>query len=190
MYDMHSLLRSPRPRARALWLLAVALAAVGCSQLSPASGSAEPSASPAPVTFRSERYGYSIDHPPEWEVLECPGEFSLSALRPRHPGTDTIGTPESHKFDILDGIVVVGARELAAGESLEEFTDEASAATACGPHGSGTTTLAGEPADLRKFECGGTWWHQVTAVHDGRGYMVWVTRPLRDAFLAGFAFTD
>lgn len=60
----------------------------------------------------------------------------------------------------------------------------------CGPHGRDTTTLAGEPAELRKFECGGTRWHQITALHGGRGYLVWVTRPFEGDVLAGFAFTD
>ena len=124
------------------------------------------------------------------EALEKPGEFHLAALRTRHPGTDTIGSPESHEFDSNRGLVVIGARELADGESLADFTEEASAATRCGPHGSDTTTLDGEAAELRKFECGGTFWHQFTAVHDGRGYLVWGTRPLRDDFLESFAFTD
>ena len=166
----------------------------GCAQMpaasEPPAATAEPSPSPAPVTLTSQRYGYSISHPADLEVLERPGEFRLTALRPRHPGTDTIGTPESHKFDNNDGIVVIGARELAAGESLEDFTTEASEATRCGPHGRDTTTLDGEAAEVRKFECGGTFWHQFTAVHDGRGYLVWVTRPLRDDFLESFAFTD
>jgi hypothetical protein len=181
-------------RARYITALAVALIAAACSAApaasDPATASPEPSASPALVSFASERFGYSIRHPGDWDVLERPGEFELTALRPRHPGTDTLGTPDSHKFDILDGIVVVGARELAEGETLDDFTTEASAATRCGPHGRGTTTLDGEPADLRKFECGGTRWVQVTAEHDGRGYLVWVTRPLKEDFLTGFAFTD
>ena len=179
---------------RALALLAVALTVIGCSQLSaappPSTASPAPTATPAPVTFTSLRHGYSISHPAAWEVLERPGEIHLATLRPRHPGTDTIGTPESHKFDSNDGIVVIGARELLAGESLDDFTTEASAATRCGPHGQDTATLGGEPAEVRKFECGGTFWHQFTAVHDGRGYLVWVTRPLRDGFLESFVFTD
>ncbi len=174
--------------------LAAAFAVAGCAQLSvapqPSTASPEPTATPAPVTFASQRHGYSISHPAGWEVLERPGEFHLAALRPRHPGTDTIGTPESHKFDSNRGLVVIGARELVGGESLADFTDEASAATRCGPHGSDTAILGGEPAELRKFECGGTFWHQFTAVHGGRGYLVWVTRPLRASFLESFAFTD
>lgn len=153
-------------------------------------GSVEPSASPAWVTFSSERYGYSILHPAGWEVLERGGEFRLTALRPRHPGTDTLGPPESHKLDLKKGIVVIGARDLGPDESLEEFTTEASSATQCGPHGRDTTSLAGEPAELRKFECGGIFWHQVTALHGGRGYLVWVTRPLTTDFLESFSFTD
>ena len=186
--------RSFAAKMRAFAVLGVALIVVGCSQPSaapePPAATIDPSASPSPVTFTSQRHGYSISHPAGWEALERPGEFHLAALRPRHPGTDTIGTPESHKFDSNDGIVVIGARELLDGESLEDFTTQASAATRCGPHGHDTATLGGEPADVRKFECGGTFWHQFTAVHEGRGYLVWVTRPLRDSFLESFAFTD
>ncbi len=185
---------SPPFSLRAIAPLAVALIVAGCSPLPVASrapaASPEPSASPAPVTFTSLRHGYSISHPAGWEALERPGEFQLAALRPRHPGTDTIGTPESHKFDTNDGIVVIGARQLADGESLDEFTTEASQATRCRPHGRDAATLDGEAAEVRKFECGGTFWHQFTAVHGGRGYLVWVTRPLRDDFLESFTFTD
>ncbi len=178
---------------RAIAPLALVLIMGACAQLSAAPqppASPEPTATPPPVTFTSERHGYSISHPAGWEALERSGEFRLAALRPRHPGTDTIGAPESHKFDNNDGIVVIGARELIASETLEDFTTEASAATRCGPHGRDTATLDGEPAEVRKFECGGTFWHQFTAVHDGRGYLIWVTRPLRDDFLVTFAFTD
>ncbi len=150
----------------------------------------QPSPSPAWVTYSSERYDYSIRHPEDMEMLERPGQLQLAALRPRHPGTDTLGTASSHKFDVNDGLVVIGARELQPGESLEEFTDAASAATRCGPHGFDTTTLDGEPAELRKFECGGTRWHQITALHGGRAYLVWVTRPLTSEILDGFTFTD
>lgn len=177
----------------ALSLLAMLVVVTACARpgatVDP-TGSADPSASAELVTFVSERYGYAIQHPAGWEMLERPGEFSLTALRPRHPGSDTLGTPESHEFDILDGIVVIGARDLVEGETLDAFTEEASAATRCGPHGRDTATLAGEPAELRKFECGGTRWHQLTAIHDGRGYLVWVTRPLTTDFLETFAFID
>lgn len=179
--------------ARGILALGAVVLLAACA-LSPATDVPPASPTPSPelelVTFTSERYGYSIRHPAGWEMLERPGQFQLIALRPRHPGTDTLGTPESHEFDILDGIVVIGARELADGETLEAFTDEASAATRCGPHGRDTVTLAGEPAQLRKFECGGTRWHQITALHGGRGYLVWVTRPLTTDFLETFAFTD
>jgi hypothetical protein len=179
--------------SRAPILLGIVLLLSACAGFGPGRDPAHsdgPTPSPEPVTFTSERYGYSISHPAGWEMLERPGEFQLTAVRPRHPGTDTLGTPQSHEFDILDGIVVIGARDLAEGETLDAFTEEASAATRCGPHGRDTAVLAGEPAQLRKFECGGTRWHQLTAIHDGRGYMVWVTRPLTTDFLESFAFTD
>ena len=186
------LMHRSTPR-RALTLVGLVLLLAACARPGTSGGagdSAEPSPSPELVTFISDRYGYSISHPAGWEMLERPGEFSLTAVRPRHPGTDTLGTPQSHEFDILDGIVIIGARALVDGETLDAFTDEASFATRCGPHGRGTATLAGEPAELRKFECGGTRWHQLTAVHNGLGYMVWVTRPLTTDFLDTFAFTD
>jgi hypothetical protein len=183
-----------RPNAvRAVQMLGILVLLAACAvPLATDVPAASPTATPEEelVTFTSGRYGYSIQHPAGWEMLERPGEFRLIALRPRHPGTDTLGTPESHKFDILDGIVVIGVRDVADGETLDEFTDEASSATRCGPHGRDTATLDGEPAQLRKFECGGTRWHQLTAFHNGRAYMVWVTRPLTTDFLETFAFAD
>lgn len=162
--------------------------------------SPHPTPSPAWETFESDRYGYAIGHPADREVLEQDGAVELAGLRPRFPGTDTIATPRSHRDDGLEGTVVIASRDLGVGEALSNFTAKASLATPCGPgFGHDKTTLGGEPADYRKFECGGTFWVQITAVHGGRGYLVWLIsvapphadeRPIYDQFLDTFRFTD
>ena len=166
----------------------------------PESASPHPTPSSAWETFESDRYGYSIGHPVDREVLEQDGAVELAGLRPRFPGTDTIATPRSHRDDGLEGTVVIAARELEAGEALSNFTARASLATPCGPgFDHDTTTLGGEPADQRTFECGGTFWVQIAALHGGRGYLVWLIsvvpphadeRPINDQFLDTFRFTD
>jgi hypothetical protein len=161
--------------------------------------SGDPGPSPSWETFTSDRYGYSVDHPAEWEVREQGGEVTLGGLRPRHPGTDNFASPESHRLDLRDGVVMITARDLAEGESLTKFTEEADRATTCGPpFGYDTVTLDTEEAVYRKFECSSTFWVQITAVHDGRGYLVWLIsttppkadrRPVNDQFLESFRFT-
>jgi len=170
------------------------------SGVGPQSASPHPTPSPAWVTFESDRYAYSIGHPVQWEVLEQDGAAELPGLRPRFPGTDTIATPQSHRDDGLEGTVMIAARDLEEDEALSNFTAKASLATPCGPGSDhDTTTLVGEPADYRRFQCGGTFWVQLTAQHGGRGYLVWLIsvvpphadeRPINDQFLDTFRFTD
>lgn len=162
--------------------------------------SADPSPTSSWETFTSDRFGYSIGHPSDWEIREQVGEVSLQGLRPRHPGTDNIATPDSHQQGLRDGVVMIAVRDLQEEESLTEFTRAADEATTCGPpFGYDDVTLGGEPAEYSKFECATTFWVQVTAVHDGRGYLLWLIsttppkadrRPINDQFLATFAFTD
>ncbi|MGQ0607489.1 MAG: hypothetical protein ACT4OQ_03380 [Chloroflexota bacterium] len=189
-------------RRSACGLLAVLLTACAATVQGPRASQPPPTPSPTPAwgTFTSDRYGYSVAIPSGWEVLERAGTLLLPGTRPRHPGTDTISTPEGHRADSRDGIVVIGARELEAGQSLEAWAEEASGATPCGlPFGYDTTTLGGEPADFRKFDCGNVFWAQITAVHGDHGYMVWLVsterpradrRPINEQLLASFRFTD
>jgi hypothetical protein len=122
-------------------------------------------------------------------------------MRVGSPGTDLIASRDSLRFNSDDGVLVVSAHALDGAESLADFTDRVSREAACG--GSGhildDTTLAGEPAGRRTFACGGVNWLQVTALHAGRGYVVWAVaaaeppaheRPINDELLATFRFID
>lgn len=190
-------MRSPRTWTMTLMALLLGACALSVGPL-PVSQAPSPTPTPAWTTFTSDRFAYSIDIPAGWEVLERVGEVSLPGARPRYPGTDTISTPQGHREDSRDETVVIAAREMADGESLEDWTELASSATPCPSFGHDTRTLGGEQADLRKFECGGVFWTQLTAVHGGRGYMVWLVstsprpegRPINDHFLQSFAFAD
>lgn len=162
---------------------------------------AEPTASdPAAwVSFTSERYGYAIDHPADMEVLQEPGVVEFPGLRSRKPGTDTIATPESHEVDGHHHVVTIAVRDLDAGETLGNVTARATLATPCAALDPASTELDGEPADLRRFFCGSVHWRQITAIHAGRAYVIWLSSILpperdpespMDDMLESFRFTD
>ena len=170
-------------------------------QPSPTFASVEPTPSPAWVTFSSDRHAYAIDHPADWRVLEQVGTPNLPGMRVRPAGTDTIASPTAARFDGDDGVVVVSSHELEPGESLEDFSTRVSHTAACRTDGYGhaDTRLDGEPAESRKFSCSEWDWIQITAIHAGRGYVVWLVatmppkpadRPINDQFLASFRFTE
>ena len=190
-------------------IVAAALLLAGCAGLpsadtpaaTPSPSAAEATPSPAWLTFTSDRYAYSIGHPADWRVIEQAGSVSLSGMKIGSAGTDTIGSRDSLRYNSDDGLVIVSAHDVEGDESLLEFTDRVSREAACG--GSGhildDTRLDDEPAGYRTFECGEVDWIQVTALHGGRGYVVWAVaavppmaheRPINDQFLASFRFTD
>jgi hypothetical protein len=165
----------------------------------PAPSDASPSVSW--VTFTSDRYAYAIQHPADWTVTEQSGEVSLDGMEVGDPGTDLIRSPDSRRRGVDDGVVVVSAHDLQGSESLADFTQRVSMSAACGGSGFALddTQLDGEPAEQRIFECDVWDWLQVTAIHGGRGYVVWLVatapplaheRPINDQFLATFRFTD
>lgn len=150
-------------------------------------------------SFTSERYGYAIDHPAEMEVLEAEGIVELPGLRPRKPGTDTISTPRSHESNGLHHVVTIAVRDLEPEETLAALTARANLATTCRPLDPATTDLDGEPAEFRRFDCGSVHWRQITAIHDGRAYVVWLSSVLPlgqdtdsplDAMLESFRFSE
>lgn len=161
---------------------------------------AQPSPSVASTTFTSERYGYSLQHPGDWVMREVTGDLYLDGMRPKSPGTDNLVPPLARRIGGEDGYVVISAHELLPNETLDEFSLRAAEATRCGP-GSGwePRTLGGEEALTRFFACGGYSWLQYAAFHAKRGYVVWLVatdaplpqnRPVNDAILASFEFTD
>ena len=174
-----------------------------------AGGDAEPTRVPTPeptpeqqwTTFTSERYSYAINHPVDWRVLEQPGNVLPVSQKLGSPGTDTLAPNESLRIGGDDGKLSISAHPLEPGDSLKEFTDRFSRGAACGSNGAvqDPRTLAGQPAEVRRFVCGDHVWLQVTTLHGGLGYVVWLVttvppnpenRPINDRFLDSFRFTD
>jgi hypothetical protein len=166
----------------------------------PGLGDPTPSPSPAVVTFTSDRHGYSIEHPADWLVVEQPGSVNLTGMEIGSAGTDLIAPPEHSRSGSEDGVVVVSAHELLDGESLADFAERVSREAACGTSfGIREARLGGEQAQSRGRECDYWEWIEVTAIHGGRGYVVWAVsttgptprdRPINDQFLESFRFTD
>ena len=161
----------------------------------------QPSPTPAWVTFTSERYGYSIGHPADWQVREREGNVNLSGLQIGSAATDVIRSRDAMRQGGDDGVVVVTAHELESAESLADFTERVSTTAACETGGFALdgTELGGETAEQQIFECDVWDWLQVTALHDGRGYVIWLVatepplahdRPINQQFLDSFRFTD
>ena len=181
-------------------LAAFTLAGCGRAGASP-SGPAE-TPSPTPVqwaTFASERHGYAIDHPSEWRVLEKVGTTAVEILRPFNPGADVIMSEEAHKWQTREGLQVA-AVPVDAAVTLDDFT--ASVHMPCGgPSKHEEIKVGGEPAAYRQFRCNSNRpvYLQVTVLHGGRGYVVWLMtserphaddRPEYQSMIDSFEFTD
>lgn len=167
----------------------------------PTPSSAQPAPSAAWVTFTSDRYAYSIGHPADWRAVEQVGSPSLAGMEIGESGTDVFGPPDHFRYASDDGVVVLSAHELLDGETLADFSDRVSEEAACGggSFAHEEAQLDGEPAESRRFECSIWEWRQITALHGGRGYVVWfvtttgessVARPINQQFLDSFRFTD
>ena len=83
--------------------------------------------------------------------------------------------------------------------SRENFTNHVISGAPCRPHvAEDNGTLGGEPSRETEFVCpNGVSWIQVTAIRDGRGYVMLVAaserpfisnRPLARPFIESFAF--
>jgi hypothetical protein len=189
--------------ARRRGLVPLLLGALLAACQATAAPSAPPTPTPTPElrweTFVSERYGYSVEHPAHWEPREKVGVAVFSVLRPFSPGTDIFTTPEDHKFYTRHGLQVAVA-EVEPGTTLEDFT-RAVHMPCGGPTLNEEIVLDGEPALLRKFSCDSNRpvYLQVSALHDGRGYLLWLMtiqrpfaheRPEYRAIIDSFEFTD
>jgi hypothetical protein len=184
-------------------LLILVLAACSAAPSPTPRPTADPTPDPTPVaewaTFTSERFGYAIDHPADWEAHVNPGTPILRNLRPYVGGTDVIASLESHRFQHRHGLQVASL-EVDPAQTLEELTN--SVHMPCGgPNHQEETTLDGEPALIRHFRCDGNHpvYIQATTIHEGRGYVLWLMtieppiateRPEYRHMLDSFAFTD
>ena len=192
-----------RAAARAALLVVTVLAACVAAPVSTPDPTVEPTPEPTPVaewaTFASERYGYAIDHPADWQAREGVGTPVIANLRPFQGGVDIIASLETHRFQHRHGLQV-NSVVVEPEQTLVEFTN--SVLMPCGgPNFQEETTLDGEPAVVRHFRCDGNHpvYLQVTAFHEGRAYVLWfmtieapvaTERPEYREMLASFAFTD
>jgi len=184
-------------------LLLLILAACTATPSPTPQATAEPTPEPTPVaqwaTFTSERFGYAIEHPADWEARQNPGTPIIENLRPFVGGTDLIASLETHRFQHRHG-VQVASLEVDPAQTLDEFTN--SVHMPCGgPNHEEETILDGEPALIRHFRCDGNHpvYLQATTFHEGRGYVLWfmtieppiaTERPEYRQMLESFAFTD
>ncbi len=160
------------------------------------------SPSPEPIewtTFESERYGYAVDYPLGWKVVEQVGTSVISGLRPFDPGADYFATVDDHRYRTRQGLQVASV-EVEPDVTLNEFSN--SVHMPC--HGANTdeeTTLAGEDAVYREFSCNSNrpYYLQLTVLHGGRGYVLWFMssfgtradeREDYQVMIDSFAFTD
>lgn len=187
-------------RAPGALVILVLAACASTSTADAGRATAAPTSSAPWVSFTSERYGYSIDHPADWRVLEQAGEVRLDGMRPESPGTDNLVSEAMARVGGRDGMLVISAHPLETGEDLVDFTVRASRATTCGTEfPARDADVGGEPALRHSFVCAGYDWLQYTAIHGDRGYVIWMLttvgaspgdRPINDEFLASFRFTD
>jgi hypothetical protein len=158
--------------------------------------------------FRSPVYGYALDHPVEWSVVEAdhalgPGDLPLTA----DGGVDILGRGASTRVSQmrLPG-VIIGAQPVPSTTDVDGWAAEVRGEVAfmkqCErPDATAPLAVDGEPAVLLTYEeCpeqDGFLHLWVATVHDGFGFqIIWfdevgrgaVDRPELDALLAGFRF--
>jgi hypothetical protein len=184
-------------------VVAAACLLVAC-ELGQGADPPDPTATPTPepiewTRFTSDRYGYAMDHPSDWQALEKVGVSAVTALKPYGGGTDIFATADNLKWQTRHGMQVASF-EVEDGTTLEDFTR--SVHMPCGgAAASEQWVLDGEPAIWRRFSCNldRPTYVQVTALHAGRGYVLWLMsseppraheRPEYDVILESFEFTD
>jgi hypothetical protein len=181
-------------------LLMAATLLASCSTVG-AGSSPTPEPTPPWSSYTSDRYGYSIGLPAEWEVEVQAGEFDpFIKSNPFGIGVDTVAPPGSGRLH-YDGVVGVGAARLAEAMPLEEFTKRVTRNYPCRPPAAEADgTLGGVPSREVELICAnGVSWIQVTAIRDGTGYVMFLaskerpfmsSRPITRQLIDSFEFVD
>jgi hypothetical protein len=156
---------------------------------------------PPLVVRDGERYDFRIGLPADWEIDPQSGTFDpFFKNTPWSVGLDTFAAPGDNRLS-FDMVVAVGAAPVPADMSLESFTKRVIRAAPCRPHvAAGDGTLGGEPSRETEFVCpNAVSWIQVTAIHDGMGYVVLLaakyrpyisSRPITRQIVETFAFAS
>jgi hypothetical protein len=142
--------------------------------------------------FTSKRYGYSVVLPKTWSMQQTRGKWLVGAQPLQGgPGVDAFWTQTSAK------VLVGAARPVAAGTTLEAWTEQVASLTpeACETSSSLQSALGGEPAQRWEIHCSdNARVIKVAALHGGRGYLFALVSDIHSkradrAFFAGFLRT-
>jgi len=128
------------------------------------------------VTFISPHYGYSIDHPIEWGVRQATeGLVEAGAPWIDSPGVDYTSSNPATDVTFTPG-VIVGATQVLAGRTLDEWTDLVTVTTCGSPNVRGPMTIDGDSGALLEYAaCFGLHHLWATVIHEGIGYhIVWI----------------
>jgi hypothetical protein len=112
------------------------------------------------MTYRSERYGFTLTLPLAWSAAAARGDWPVGQLL--SPGVTTLDTftdPRGAEF----GVMSIASQQIPAGMSFDQWLTQFSNAQieAGGPACGGTkaafepTTFAGLPALTQRTDCGG-----------------------------------
>jgi hypothetical protein len=138
------------------------------------------------VTFNSDRYGYSVSHPPGWHVREAKRDLAPTELpHPGSPAVDWFGENEDpNGFGAPGPQFEISTHPVPQGTSLEAFAAatvklESREAGCEEPDSREDIELDGAPATLLAYTChadASVLW--VVSVHDGQGYyLIWLNDP-------------
>jgi hypothetical protein len=161
------------------------------------------------TTFTSDRYGYSVTVPADFEHFEIPGTWATGETPILNgPGSDVYSGPGTVN-DRID--MIVWSQAVAAGTTLDAYVAEydalmARTAGSCAAIvTSGSLSVGGERARFTTHQCpddaGTIGAHEAVVLHADRAYVIAMAAPthvlsdaelgtLFESVLATFSFTD
>ncbi len=161
-----------------------------------------PTSTPEPSVFTSERFGYTLEVPPDWTIHERAGEWtSGTAFSEQSPGLDyanKLREPEPYVLFTSQPLDLDRKRWL---ERYDQLNQEAF--SHCTLERSETGSVDGETARISTYRCDPSDPHfgvEAVAFHDDRVYVIRVfddnadasydPRPELDAWIERFRFLD
>lgn len=138
---------------------------------------------PSASAFVSDRHGYSLEVPHEWDVTEYPGTWRrLEQFNPgaEVPGEDVVSAPDVEAFLVANSMPI--PEGMNAGEWRDRF--DALVEEGLDPNCPGETSqgsLAGESATVIQQDCGGMTIVGRRLTHGDRGYYFTIGFPTGDA---------
>jgi hypothetical protein len=165
----------------------ILLLSIGLAACSPEREVTAPDATatpaPSPTTFESDRHGYSLTVPPDWDVTEYEGTWRR--LEQFNPGSEVPGEDVVSALDV-EAFLVANSMPIPSGMTSAEWQTEFNQLVAEGldpncPPETSEGNVAGEPATVVEQRCAEMTIVGRSLTHGDRGYYFTIGFPADDA---------